>query len=311
MTEREQKALLIAATMKLVRLLKDGSTWIVPSQSSKGKYRVDIDVPNCTCPDYEARREKCKHIMAVEYTMQREQGIVENDESTEVIDIAQATKRRTYKQDWPAYNKAQTHEKDLFQQLLHELCSGIVQPEHKKGRRPLLYRDMLFSSVFKVYSTMSCRRFMSDLREVQAKGYVSKLMHFNSIFKYLELQCMTPLLHDLITYSSLPLKTIEHDFAIDSSGFSTCQYVRWFDTKYGKEIDVHDWIKVHLMTGVKTHIVTVAKVTGRHANDSPLLPSMVEETANNFTIKEVSADKAYSGIDNHEAIAAVGATPYM
>ena len=42
--------------------------WLVPSQSSQGRYRVlDGDHPTCSCPDYENRGEKCKHIFAVEY----------------------------------------------------------------------------------------------------------------------------------------------------------------------------------------------------------------------------------------------------
>jgi hypothetical protein len=41
----------------------------------------------------------------------------------------------------------------------------------------------------------------------------------------------------LIATSALPLKSIEHDFAVDSSGFSTGQFMRWLDVKYGKEED--------------------------------------------------------------------------
>jgi len=32
---------------------------------------------------------------------------------------------------------------------------------------------------------------------------------------------VTPVLHELITRSSLPLRSVEHDFAVDSSGFGT------------------------------------------------------------------------------------------
>jgi hypothetical protein len=60
----------------------------------------------------------------------------------------------------------------------------------------------------------------------------------------------------LIKLSSLPLKSVETDFAVDSSGFSTGQFMRWLDVKYGKEEDRRMWIKVHLMCGVKTNIVT-------------------------------------------------------
>jgi len=42
----------------------------------------------------------------------------------------------------------------------------------------------------------------------------------------------------LITQSSLPLKSVECDFAVDSSGFTTNKFHRWFDHKYGQERQV-------------------------------------------------------------------------
>lgn len=203
------------------------------------------------------------------------------------------------------------NEKHILQSLLNELCGLIVEPAQKMGRPRLMYRDMVFSAAFKVYCGMSTRRFATDLCEAQGKGYVSKAAHFNSVSRYLDNPALTQILRDLITQSSLPLKAIESDFAVDSSGFSTCQYVRWFDAKYGKEVDAHDWIKVHLMCGVKTHVVTSVEISGRHSNDSPYLPALVNKTAERFNINEVSGDKGYSSLENHEAIAAIGATPYI
>jgi hypothetical protein len=40
---------------------------------------------------------------------------------------------------------------------------------------------------------------------------------------------MTAYLKQLIVQSSLPLKSVECDFAADSSGFATGQFSRWFD----------------------------------------------------------------------------------
>ena len=40
---------------------------------------------------------------------------------------AQFTTRKSYPQDWPAYNAAQTTEKDTFVSLLSDLCAGIAQ----------------------------------------------------------------------------------------------------------------------------------------------------------------------------------------
>src|SRR5581483_826519 len=314
-SERQERGLMIAARTKLTQR---GDVWRVPSQSGyKPYYEVDPDPqsPRCTCPDFEKREAKCKHIYAVEVVIEREHSVTETTDgdvtTTTTTETVKVTKRVTYKQDWPAYNEAQTKEKALFQKLLHDLCSNIVEPLQGKGRPRLPYKDMIFGAALKVYCTMSSRRCISDLNDAQAKGYIAKAPHFNSIFNYLELECLTPILHQLITVSALPLKVLETSFAVDSSGFSTTGYVRWYNAKYGKEVDNHDWIKVHLMTGVKTHVVTSVEITGRHDHDEPMLPPLVEETAANFNVKEVSADKAYSSTDCHDAIAKVGATPYI
>ena len=71
MEAREQKALEIAAKSKLTR---KGDIWQVPSQAGTGKYTVDPNPqePHCTCPDFEARQLRCKHIFAVKYVIERE-----------------------------------------------------------------------------------------------------------------------------------------------------------------------------------------------------------------------------------------------
>src|SRR5687768_18503202 len=110
---------------------------------------------------------------------------------------------------------------------------------------------MIFATTFKVYSTVSQRRFMSDLRDAHGKGYISKVPHFNSISNYLENEMLTDYLKMLIEESSLPLQAIESDFAVDSSGFSTGRFYQWVNAKYKdpKLMTSRDWIKVHLMCG--------------------------------------------------------------
>jgi len=222
-----------------------------------------------------------------------------------------ATKKTTYPQNWPAYNQAQTNEKHQFQSLLHDLCSGIQNPPHSKGRRPLPLSDAVFAVTFKIYSTFSGRRFISDLTDAQTKGYISQVPHFNSIFNYLENPALTPVLTELIVQSSLPLKAVEVDFAVDSTGFTTSRFVRWFDHKYGVVRQEHDWVKCHMMCGVKTNVVTAVEIHERNASDTKLLPSLVETTAKNFKMEEVSADKGYSSINNTNVIAKHGAIPFI
>ncbi len=170
---------------------------------------------------------------------------------------------------------------------------------------------MIFEATFKVFSLVSGRRFMSDLAEAQAKGYLSRVPHFNSIFNYLEMPELTPILHALIERSSLALKAIETMFAVDSSGFSTARFVTWYNTRYGHEQDNHDWIKAHLMCGVKTNIVTSVEITGRYEHDSTQFVSLVNATARNFHLDEVTADKAYLSRNHVELVASKGGTAYI
>ncbi len=212
---------------------------------------------------------------------------------------------------WSAYNEAQTNEQDKFLSLLADLCSGLVSPPSPNGRPRLPLSDAVFNVAFKVYSTISQRRFMSDLREAHKRGYISKVPHFNSISNYLENPELTPLLRDLIVKSSLPLQSVETNFAADSSGFTTSRFTRWFDVKYGKERTKQDWVKVHIMCGVKTNIVTAVEIEGQHASDSKLLPALTATTVQNFRVSEVSADKGYASKNNVEIITKFGATPFI
>jgi hypothetical protein len=119
--------------------------------------------------------------------------------------------------------------------------------------------DMVFASVFKVYVGFSSRRFTSDLRGAYTNGLIDSKPHFNSVSNYLSSPELTDVLKELITASSLPLKAIETDVAVDSSGFSTSRFVRWFNKKHGRETDNREWVKVHLMCGVNTKVVTLSR----------------------------------------------------
>ena len=154
--------------------------------------------------------------------------------------------------------------------------------------------DIVFAVAYKVYSTMSGRRFISDLKEAETKELVTKSPSFASNARYLENPDLTPLLKNLIEQSANPLKVVETDFAVDSSGFSSTTYNRWFDHKWGKMRSEAKWVKAHLMCGVKTHVVTSVEVSPTETADAPQLPQLVNTTAQTFNINEVSADKAYS-----------------
>ena len=108
---------------------------------------------------------------------------------------------------------------------------------------------------------------------------------------------------DLIEASSAPLVEIENaagQFAQDSTGFSTVTYDRWFDQKHGKLRSKHEWVKLHIMVGTVTNVVTAVKVSDEA--DCPVLPELLQKTAQRFNVREVSGDKAYLSNKNLEAI---------
>ncbi len=293
------------------RIQKTNGVWVVPSQTGIGVYIVKElkTTPHCTCPDFEARNCKCKHIYAVEFIIERKKN---KDGSTTITSKMVLSERKTYSQDWSNYNKAQTNEKEYFGVLLKNLCSGIEHtPQKGAGRPKLPISDVLFSSVMKVYTTFSGRRAKSDLRDCVQKDLISTDMHYNTIFKYLEKPEITPILKSLIEQSALPLQSVENNFSIDASGFSTTNYERWYDQKWGKLFSQKKWLKAHITIGNKTNIITSVEITDSYTHDSTQFMELVNDTNKNFNVKEIMADKAYLKKTDIEQIVNMGINPFI
>ena len=47
-------------------------------------------------------------------------------------------------------------------------------------------RDMVFASGLKVYTTFSLRRYGSDMKEAQSKGYMKNVPEFSTVAYYME-----------------------------------------------------------------------------------------------------------------------------
>jgi transposase len=308
MDRRQLKGLEIAARSRI--LFKDDA-WLVPSQRpGGGTYRVTIGTePSCTCEDFGLTGKPCKHVIAARIVCERDHG-----GKAAALDTDAVAKRKTYQQDWPAYNLAQTTEKHRLRVLLHDLCRGIPNPPRdprKRGRKPVPLADRLFACAFKVYGTLSSRRFACDLGDAHEGGHRSRAIHPNKVNAFLEDPALTAHFQARSARSSLPLRAVETTFAPDSSGLGVCRFVRWYDEKYGVHRSGKDWVKVHLMCGTKTPIVTAVEILDRNAADSPQFPSLVKATAANFTVVEVAADKAYLGNDNLELVEGLGGTAFI
>ncbi len=309
MDARQEKGLVIAATLAIRP--RGEKAWSVPSQTMNGRYTVTktFDGLECTCPDYDLRHATCKHGFAVEFYLKRETVVAPDGETT--VTETRAV-RMTYSQNWPRYNAAQVAEKELFLHLLRDLCSALPQPDRGMGRPSIPVADAIFAATFKVYSSVSCRRFMTDLREASAQGHISRAWHYNTVLEVIEDEAITPMLHGLIAASSAPLASVESAFAVDSSGFGTQSFYRHFTAKYGVgEQTSRNYIKLHANVGTKTNVIASAVVTDRDRHDYNEFAPLLTEAAKSFTITEVSADKAYLGQSNLDAAAAVGAEVYI
>ena len=260
-----------------------------------------------------------------------------NDEVT----VATVAKKAQSKQNWPAYNRAQTTERVRVPQLLHTLCSGIGEPPSppgKPGRKRIPLCEAIFAIVIKVYSGLSGRRFESDLCTYVEREFLSKVWDANTLFLVMEDPAITPILTSLIEQSAGPLAQLEDpagQFAVDATGFKTTvrrvrdekevAIERWYDQAHkGKDEKdeeekrmrrfIHDWVKLHAATGTLTNVVTAAHVTpsmGEGSGDCPNFPDLINTTAKRFQIKEVSADKAYLDEDHLSLVASHGAVPFV
>jgi transposase len=309
MDMREAKALELAQRGRVIR---DGDGWTVFSLSGPEKYRVTLEPLYCSCPDFETRHEACKHALAVQIalTLPSRGHRAVGEDTVEGPPVKWP--RKTYSQDWEAYDAAQTHEKDEFLVLLHDLCARIPEPPRKgRGRPSIPLADAVYSVCLKVFTTLSVRRFMSDLRLVHERGYLSQLPHHNSVSRHLESADLAPVLRSLITLSSLPLKAIETEFAVDSSGFSSSKFDRWYDEKWGRMRSEHAWVKAHAVVGTTTHIVTGVEVLEKNSADCPQFVPLVKATAENFAVGQVAADKAYATGENFQAVADCGGTGFL
>lgn len=306
MNAREQRGKVIAETCVIV---KTGNVWKVPSQSTGGTYSVNLERTYCSCPDFAEHGNPCKHYFAVKFSISKTETHADGSETTTTVTV-EKVKKPTYKQSWPEYNASQVHEHDHFQHFLADICESLPAPEYKRGRPPIHPSTLAFSAIYKVYSTMSARRFSGDLTESQERNHIDHKPHYNVVLKFLESKSSTPMLEQLVRLSAAPLAAVETVFATDSTGFSGSSYHRWFDEKYGRERSQIKWIKLHATIGVKTNVIVACKVMDKDSSDNTQFPDLVKDASERFQIDEMSADKAYTSRGSFAAMDEIGGQFY-
>jgi len=278
----------------------------VPAQFGRGAYVVNFGEhePTCNCPDFETRHVKCKHQWAAEYYLKFERDKLGNMTVTQV-------KKVTYPQNWRSYTTAQTKEIELFDILLKDLVQCVEEPEQQVGRPRANERDLFFCAIQKVYSQLSSRRAYTLYKNAEGKQQVVKPPCYNMVNIFLNREDITSVLHELLKLSALPLKSVESQFAVDSSGFRTTKFDDYCREKH-KVRKQHKWVKAHVMCGTRTNVITSAEITGEYGADCPQFERLVTAThESGFSLDEVSADKAYLSRDNLGLVECLGGTPYI
>lgn len=298
---KRQKGLEIAQTRK-IKAISGG--WLIPASSGSGVHYVRKTSTGlkCSCPDFELRNQPCKHIYAAGFYPQEPKP-----------DQIAPSHRNTYPQDWNSYNSYQTHERELLPPLLHDLCKSIEpEPEEpQRGRPKISLRDAVFSAALKVGSNLSARRFMPEMREAVKNGFASRLPSYNYILASIEDKRLTPFIERLISLSCLPLRAVDTSFAVDATGFGSRQYYQHRFKKDERNVEKQEVIKLHACVGVKTHVITMARVTSWNVHDSKEFSNVVVPTSKMFKIAEVSEDKGYLAHEALNLVDSLGAVPYI
>lgn len=304
---RMQKAKLLLLKENAIRKIKN-NIYLVRSQTGCGWYKVQWNGLEwvCNCPDFTKHGHitPCKHVIALQLRIEIGYVPIEG-EITEI-------KSLTCKQNWSKYNLAQTSEIELFDQFLYQLVSYIEEPEpsYGPGRPPHSLKDLIFCCIMKVYSQLSSRRSQCLFHQALQRQQLSERIHYNAISRMLLKKEFTPVLYELVRLSAKPLASVEHDFAVDSSGFRCSSFGYYCEEKH-KTKHWRNWLKVHIITGVSTNIVASVSITDEHSGDSPQFEKLVKDTAEYFQIHEISADMAYSARKNLDLVGKLGGTAYI
>jgi len=227
------------------------------------------------------------------------------------LQIYQLKKKKTYSQNWPVYNKYQTEEKMMFLKILNNAVDALEIPYQYAGGRPHYdLSDLIKCLNIKVFNCFSSRRTNYELQVAYGMEYIKCLPHFNTLINHMGNPEMTQHLHRLYKILAMPLVDIENNFAIDATGFSTFNKNRWIHAKLDWK-QVKDFKKLHIISGVRTNIITAARVTAGKKHDSVFFPDLVRQTSMNFKMKLISADAGYLSRQNCNVADDLGIVPYI
>ena len=259
----------------------------------------------CTCEHF-AMGHKCKHVYALEFYLANKKQTYK--EQTPL------PKKRTYHRDWSAYNAAQVNEwPQLLRHLRDIVTYDVQEPVYVRGRPPLGLKDEVAMAILKVYGVKCSRRDNSALNEPMREGVISAKVkpHFNAVSKFWNRSDAFPTLYHVLECTASPLRDIETSLSVDSTGFRLGSSSFWGPDKHGY-VNERSYLKAHLITGDKTHIIAGAIITDERGADTAQFAPLVERANElGFAPLQIEADKIYNSRANIMEVVKVGAVPYI
>lgn len=276
---------------------------VTPSSGHGRSYEVHLlsDSWRCTCQDFVLRTLPCKHTYAV------------REHLLGIPSAPSPPPRPSYPQDWPAYNRAQMAEEQLFPLLLSGLLAPVrdPRPPASVGRPRLPLSDTLFCAILKVHSLLSLRRSYGRFQDARIHRHIRTVPSFVQPSLLFRREDLTSTLHQLIATTARPLSDLERRFAVDATGLRTTSFGAYCQEAHGPSRQ-NVWLKLHVIIGVESQIIPGVVVTASNANDAPQFPTLVDAArAAGFQMEEILGDKGYLSRANMEVAGAVGAIPYI
>lgn len=224
--------------------------------------------------------------------------------------------KKTYSRDWSLYEKACSQEKLMFFKILKDAVDYLMIDYKYQGHgRPSAYHaDIVKSLCIKTYSQYSSWIAESELKIAQTMGVIDEVYKRSTLNKYMQNKKVTEILNRLYKVIAYPLSEVEMYFAADATGISN-KYgnVRWSKIRHTKQEfkKRREFSKLNIISGTKSNIICIARITKGTTHESPYLKEMLQEAAKDFNIKQVSADAGYLAKNNVKAIADIGAIPFI
>ena len=226
-----------------------------------------------------------------------------------------AKKRKRYPRDESLYNLIQENEVMLFLRYLPLAAWWVTGYENLwtgRGRPPKNLYDVIVCLAIRKYFNLSLRRGMGLLKLFRALGVIDvKIPCFKTLDNYQRSSKIRPYLEEVMKLTTNPLRFLEHHFASDTTGTATTCYSPWFDIRTRRQGRKRNFLTDHVTVGTRLKAAVAFDVRVDRGKHSEILREHVKSVAESFEVEGWSLDGAYLSRENCNAIAAVGAEPWI